>query len=136
MSWGCKFFLNFIMIIGFNLLKDIQALLPNFSVKTIVDIGANIGQSAEHFLTEFPTSSIYCIEPVHTTYVVAPDCRRATCSEAERGHQRQGNSTGTALTRPRPLSVRHQQRKCKTHTPFSAVNAALRNSPGLLNKDL
>ena len=44
--------------------------------------------------------------------------------------------TRNHLTEPRPLSIRPEHRKCKTQTAFSAVNAALWDSPGFLNKGL
>ena len=37
-------------------------------VKTILDIGANIGQSARQFHESFPESAIYCFEPVSDTF--------------------------------------------------------------------
>ena len=37
-------------------------------IKTIFDVGANIGQSAIKFLDSFPNPTIYCFEPVQETF--------------------------------------------------------------------
>jgi len=37
-------------------------------IKTILDIGANIGQSAKKFRREFPDAKIYCFEPLPEAY--------------------------------------------------------------------
>lgn len=39
-----------------------------FTPQYIFDVGANIGQSANQYLTHFPNASIYCFEPVKTVY--------------------------------------------------------------------
>ncbi|WP_430406163.1 FkbM family methyltransferase [Fluviicola sp.] len=39
-----------------------------FPIKTIVDIGANIGQSALYYRDLFPESTIYCYEPIPAIY--------------------------------------------------------------------
>lgn len=40
----------------------------NFYPKVIFDVGANVGQTANHFIKHFPDSDIYCFEPVEATY--------------------------------------------------------------------
>ena len=40
----------------------------NFPIKTIVDVGANIGQSALFYQETFPESAIYCYEPIPAIY--------------------------------------------------------------------
>lgn len=37
--------------------------LQNYTAKTIIDIGANIGTTAIYFLSYFPHSKVYCYEP-------------------------------------------------------------------------
>src|SRR5688572_23240736 len=49
--------------IGIDLSKKL-----NFPIKTIVDIGANIGQSALYYRELFPESTIYCYEPIPAIY--------------------------------------------------------------------
>lgn len=49
--------------IGIDLSKKL-----NFPIKTIVDVGANIGQSAIYYRELFPESSIYCYEPIPAIY--------------------------------------------------------------------
>jgi FkbM family methyltransferase len=53
---------------GIDLAQDIQHSLPAFQVSNIFDVGANVGQSAEVFLVEFPRSRIYSFEPVGNTF--------------------------------------------------------------------
>jgi len=40
----------------------------NIYPKTIFDVGANIGQTANYFIEHFPDADIYCFEPVGATY--------------------------------------------------------------------
>ena len=49
--------------IGIDLSKKL-----NFPIKTIVDIGANIGQSALYYRELFPESTLYCYEPIPAIY--------------------------------------------------------------------
>ncbi|TGD72320.1 FkbM family methyltransferase [Mangrovimicrobium sediminis] len=52
---------------GVDFAVDIQAALPGYEPRVIVDVGANTGQSARGFLNRFPAAQIYCFEPVATT---------------------------------------------------------------------
>ena len=54
--------------IGVDLKADILRLLPKYRPDTIIDVGANIGQSARKFIEWFPHSMIYCFEPVSSTF--------------------------------------------------------------------
>jgi FkbM family methyltransferase len=49
-------------------LYDIKKILPGYKIETVIDVGANIGQTAKSFLKAFPGAKIYCIEPVRDTY--------------------------------------------------------------------
>jgi FkbM family methyltransferase len=42
--------------------------LSGYRVETILDIGANTGQSASGFMVAFPQAKIFCFEPVSSTY--------------------------------------------------------------------
>ena len=45
--------------------------LPGFGpVRTVVDVGANIGQSVDRFLHEFPRAKIISCEPVPLAYSI------------------------------------------------------------------
>lgn len=44
--------------------KDIK----NFSINTIFDVGANIGQSVERFISNYDKPKIYSFEPIKSTY--------------------------------------------------------------------
>lgn len=47
---------------------DIHRVLGRNGVRTVFDIGANVGQSALTYLREFPNAQIYSFEPVAATY--------------------------------------------------------------------
>ena len=53
---------------GVDVFYDINVCLPNFHPEIVFDVGANTGQSAQRYLSEFPGSKIYCFEPVASTY--------------------------------------------------------------------
>ncbi len=48
---------------------DIRARLPWFEMKTILDVGANVGQSALTYSKHFPKATIHCFEPVSETFL-------------------------------------------------------------------
>jgi FkbM family methyltransferase len=49
-------------------LKAVRRAEPSFSPKLIFDVGANVGQSAELFLSAFPEARIQCFEPAEGTF--------------------------------------------------------------------
>jgi FkbM family methyltransferase len=53
---------------GIDLASDLQTWLPGFAPEVVLDVGANLGQSAEQFLRWFPTARVICFEPVTTTF--------------------------------------------------------------------
>jgi hypothetical protein len=53
---------------GIDPLYDVKHILTGYHIEMIVDVGANIGQSANSFLNHFLASVIHCIEPVVTTF--------------------------------------------------------------------
>lgn len=55
---------------GTDLLHDVERRLPNLCVETVFDVGANKGQSAALFLKWFPSCSVFCFEPVISTFGV------------------------------------------------------------------
>jgi FkbM family methyltransferase len=42
--------------------------LPDLHFRSIIDVGANVGQSVERYLVEFPGSVVHCFEPVPSTF--------------------------------------------------------------------
>jgi FkbM family methyltransferase len=53
---------------GIDPFDDLANYLPKLRVRTVFDVGANIGQSADIFQSRFPASTIYCFEPVEDTF--------------------------------------------------------------------
>ncbi len=57
------------MPIGLDLINDINKNYPNYSLLTIIDVGANVGQSENDYVRKNPNTAVYCIEPVGTTFL-------------------------------------------------------------------
>ena len=53
---------------GTELLHDIRVSLSGYVVDVVFDVGANVGQSAQQFIQDFPGSTIYCFEPAGDTF--------------------------------------------------------------------
>lgn len=53
---------------GVNPSADIGLAFPRFSVETVFDIGANVGQSADSFPADFPGARIWSFEPSRSTF--------------------------------------------------------------------
>ena len=54
--------------LGKSALKDIQTIMSRGRAATIVDVGANEGQSARRFAKIFPNAHIFSFEPASTNY--------------------------------------------------------------------
>ena len=52
---------------GFDISADIDSLIES-PVQTVFDVGANTGQTAQHFHDSFPQAAIYAFEPVKDTF--------------------------------------------------------------------
>lgn len=50
--------------------KVYDTLLRGSPVRTIFDVGANIGQTARLFSAEFPQAQIFCFEPFHKNFEI------------------------------------------------------------------
>ena len=48
--------------------RDISEVLPNLEITTIFDIGANVGDTVDEVLREFPRASVHAFEPVGATF--------------------------------------------------------------------
>jgi FkbM family methyltransferase len=53
---------------GHDACLDMGRMTPAECVRTICDVGANVGQSALRFKRAFPKAAIWCFEPVETTF--------------------------------------------------------------------
>lgn len=53
---------------GVCVINDIAHRFPGYKIETIFDVGANIGQSALKYVSKYPSSTIYCFEPITATY--------------------------------------------------------------------
>lgn len=54
--------------IGIDFASDIKYNVKNFKVKTIFDVGANIGESENYFSKHFNQANIFCFEPVKNSF--------------------------------------------------------------------
>jgi FkbM family methyltransferase len=48
--------------------SDISRVFPQRTPRTVLDVGANVGQSAAKFRRWWPQAKIYCFEPVRETF--------------------------------------------------------------------
>lgn len=53
---------------GTRLYRDIREYLPELEIQTVFDVGANVGQSAAHYLDVYPSCVVYSFEPVCSTF--------------------------------------------------------------------
>jgi FkbM family methyltransferase len=53
---------------GIDLAYDLKKILRGKSLKTVFDVGANVGQTAIYFNKNFSGAEIYCFEPVKNTF--------------------------------------------------------------------
>lgn len=76
--------------------RDLAEILPKTKIKTVFDIGANVGDTVEEALREFPDAKIHAFEPVKATFEHLsnrfPSSARVVCH-----HFALGASTASAL---------------------------------------
>ncbi len=53
---------------GVSVRADMTRLFPTMQIRTVFDVGANVGQSARQFRSWFPQASIHCFEPVPSSF--------------------------------------------------------------------
>lgn len=53
---------------GVDVSRDIARELPSYEIRTIFDVGANVGKTALFFSDRYPNAEIYCFEPVSATF--------------------------------------------------------------------
>ena len=54
---------------GVDLASDLRTFVPRTRIRTIFDVGANLGQSAEYYLRNFPGARLHCFEPSQATFL-------------------------------------------------------------------
>jgi FkbM family methyltransferase len=62
-----------------------KQILETDSVQTILDVGANVGQTASRYRRLFPNATIHCLEPFPDSYEAV--CRRHAGDDLVRPHQ-------------------------------------------------
>ncbi len=53
---------------GIDVFYDLAHALPQYRLRTIFDVGSNVGQSADRFLARAPEAELYCFEPITASY--------------------------------------------------------------------
>jgi FkbM family methyltransferase len=53
---------------GYDVCLDIANLVPSSRIKTICDVGANVGRYALQFQQYFPSAAVFAFEPVKATF--------------------------------------------------------------------
>jgi FkbM family methyltransferase len=53
---------------GVDCYRDIEKWFGRDAIKVVFDVGANVGQSALNYLSQFPQAEIYSFEPVPATF--------------------------------------------------------------------
>ncbi|MBL7938574.1 MAG: FkbM family methyltransferase [Flavobacteriales bacterium] len=54
--------------LGTDRFADLRMVFPKQAFRTIVDVGANVGQSAVTFRKAWPLATVHCCEPVSSTF--------------------------------------------------------------------
>jgi FkbM family methyltransferase len=53
---------------GIDVAKDIANAFPSLRIEVVLDVGANVGQSAKRYVRCFSRARVYCLEPVQDTF--------------------------------------------------------------------
>lgn len=102
---------------GVDLFRDLREALPPLEVRTVLDVGANVGQSARDYLRHWPHARIHCFEPVTATFDalvrnLAGDprvrCHRVALGSSEGGGRMVLDGTS-------------RSRRCATNSPTTAT---------------
>lgn len=111
---------------GRGLLDDVRVFLPGFATRVILDVGANVGQSAAEFAAAFPQAEIHCFEPVAGTFAElsarfeGQELVHCSCCAlgAERGEAtiavHRGSTLSALMTGPVPDGVPTEQVEIST----------------------
>lgn len=79
-------------------LNDLGRSLPDFQPQTILDVGANTGQSAAEFATRFPSATIISFEPIRAAFELL-EANSAKYSRVTCVNMALGATSGTATMR-------------------------------------
>jgi FkbM family methyltransferase len=115
-----KFFLrrnggNFLSPLGVNWLVDIERISPpSASINTILDVGANVGQTCTALHRAFPDARIWAFEPIASTFAQL---------QANTAHLKQVTAVAKAL------GAEPGTAQAKIHPTLSQVNSIIR--PGV-----
>lgn len=77
---------------GLDKFADIRMILARHPVRTIIDVGANVGQSAMEMRKAWPGAMIHCCEPVPATFArlkAAVEGRLTRCHPVAIGERRE-----------------------------------------------
>ncbi len=104
---------------GYSVFLDLRDSFPSFEPAVILDVGANVGQSAEVFLREYPAAKLHCFEPVAASFHALRDALAERAGQVElhqcaMGAQRGRASittsgTGTCATMMTPATREYRQ---------------------------
>ncbi len=100
---GCRIYRGEIRH-GTEYFVDIERAIGLGNVRTIFDVGANVGQTSMHYLVRFPHADIHAFEPVSATYAELA----RTVAGQPRVHPHQsgmGRERGEALINVSPMST-------------------------------
>ena len=64
---------------GISWAWDYKRLLPNTVTQTLIDIGANIGQTTKFMRREFPHATIHAFEPIPDAFSILKDRTSSMC---------------------------------------------------------
>ncbi|MEM7472326.1 MAG: FkbM family methyltransferase [Pseudomonadota bacterium] len=53
---------------GVDQIADVKRSFPTYDPSVVFDVGANIGQSTDEYLLQFPNARVFCFEPSRSTY--------------------------------------------------------------------
>ena len=53
---------------GLDISYDIKRLCKGYRFDCIFDVGANVGQSASDYMSAYPSSTVFCFEPITETF--------------------------------------------------------------------
>lgn len=88
--------------------RDIALKLPMINIDTVFDVGANVGQSIDEFITIFPNASIYAFEPIPSSFDQLKENFSDRTERIKLFHCALSNQNGYSLMTNRPLSPTNQ----------------------------
>lgn len=97
---------------GVNKFADIRSVWPHLEMRTILDIGANVGQSALEFRKNWPLAQIHCCEPIAAI------------------HMKLLNRVKSPLTRCHHLAIGAKREKSIMYVPDEATRSDISSLHG------